>query len=427
MSPDLARLSLVMASSPSPSTGGDPNACNGSSSNNDPPSEGGLSNLINEYPLLSFPTTTAIGSWTESSVAAGPSLGAAALQHHTANHARVLRETLATQGEGPSALQLLKLQNIDRLREAWPAVRQYPDAHAPRLPLSERVVTSLWSLTKRVIQGLADSASKTDALDALWEDKEEVHKCGVIMKAMRLCRASRLNNAVSAETLRLHKSLEEPPAAPNPSLALAPAPAAPQAKNKQKTDEVWLPAEQQQQPSQSQVREKPDDSRRARTPMRPSPKLRYVLWTSASSSPQAPFSPLPILCQFSRIYPPLPLLACLLPFRLARPLLRGGEEEEEDWQYFEEADTSKLTPDRKKSKKSKATMGKKQAKQSVPAVRSKAQKAEEEMLAVIKQQLPTSVDQLSEARIRDAHRASSAKRSAKVRQSHEAILARFGI
>ncbi|KAF0317554.1 hypothetical protein GQ607_015227 [Colletotrichum asianum] len=72
-------------------------------------------------------------------------------------------------------------------------------------------------------------------------------------------------------------------------------------------------------------------------------------------------------------------------------------------------------------------MGKKQAKQSVPAVRSKAQKAEEEMLAVIKQQLPTSVDQLSEARIRDAHRASSAKRSAKVRQSHEAILARFGI
>ncbi|KAF0317555.1 hypothetical protein GQ607_015228 [Colletotrichum asianum] len=177
-----------MASSPSPSAGGDPNACNDSSSNNKPPSEGGLSNLINEYPLSSFPTTTAIGFWTESSVAAGSSLGAAALQHHTANHARVLRETLATQGEGPSALQLLKPQNIDRLREAWPA------------------------------------------------------------------------------------------------------------------------AQQQQQPSQSQVREKPDDSRRARTPMRPSPKLRYVLWTSASSSPQAPLSPLSILCQifllshFSHVY-----------------------------------------------------------------------------------------------------------------------------
>ncbi|KAH0422362.1 hypothetical protein CcaCcLH18_12853 [Colletotrichum camelliae] len=90
--------------------------------------------------------------------------------------------------------------------------------------------------------------------------------------------------------------------------------------------------------------------------------------------------------------------------------------------YSEEADTSKLTPDRKKKsknlKKSKATMGKKQIKQSGPAARSKAGKAEEEMLDVIKQQLPSLVDQLFEALICDAISASAA--TAPKPKSHDA-------
>ncbi|GKT67391.1 hypothetical protein ColTof4_14321 [Colletotrichum tofieldiae] len=85
------------------------------------PSEGVIQDHINNYPFRSFPTTTAIGAWAGAALPAGPSLGAAALQHHAATHARVLGDTLRAQGKGATGRHLVRLQHLERLREAWPA------------------------------------------------------------------------------------------------------------------------------------------------------------------------------------------------------------------------------------------------------------------------------------------------------------------
>ncbi|GKT67159.1 hypothetical protein ColTof4_13547 [Colletotrichum tofieldiae] len=158
---------------------------NNNNNNNIIPSEGGMNDLINQYPLRAFPTTGVVNPWVRDNVPAGPSLGATALAHHVDTHATRLSAALTAQGSAPDPRRLRLLRKLQRLRDSWPRAEWYPAAFAPNLPPPENVVTAMWSLTKlwqKGNRGLAD----------LWVVHDDPARCGLLVQAFREKRAVRL-------------------------------------------------------------------------------------------------------------------------------------------------------------------------------------------------------------------------------------------
>ncbi|GKT97646.1 hypothetical protein Ct61P_15496 [Colletotrichum tofieldiae] len=231
-----------------------PGSASGSSSNNSNnnsrhvggiPSEGGMNDLINQYPMASFPTHNVINPWVQGQVPAGRSLPADALLHHVDTHASRLSAALQAQGSAPPPRRRRLQNNLQYLRDAWPQAEWYPAACPPGLPPKENVVTAMKTLTKLWLK-------EGRSLDELWrEDANDAARSGLLIAAVREKRAVRLTEDVVTLALRRAKALFRTQAQPQSQPQSQPQ----QQQDDEENDDVER--ERREQEERLRVRERP--------------------------------------------------------------------------------------------------------------------------------------------------------------------------
>ncbi|KAK1566115.1 uncharacterized protein LY79DRAFT_681804, partial [Colletotrichum navitas] len=96
------------------------------------PTEGGMNDYINEYPFLQHPTTANENQWAAGAAAAAISgHQAAALIHHTRNHAHGITQSLKEQGVTPTKSQNQVQVHLAFLRDAYENAQWHHPSYPP--------------------------------------------------------------------------------------------------------------------------------------------------------------------------------------------------------------------------------------------------------------------------------------------------------
>ncbi|KAK1569641.1 uncharacterized protein LY79DRAFT_528329 [Colletotrichum navitas] len=171
---------------------------------------------VQSYQFYQHPTDANLGRWATSAAPTITGHQAAALIHHTENHAAGITAHLANQGVTTTPRQNLVQSHMTYLRNHWPNGQWYPDTCRPSTdPPSLDVLTPFKSMTQH---WLAHSQGRP--LFDLWAQSPQR---GIIWQVVNETRSTGLTKRVAQESLRRVKRTFPAAAAPRPKPA-APAP-----------------------------------------------------------------------------------------------------------------------------------------------------------------------------------------------------------
>ncbi|KAK1948781.1 hypothetical protein LY78DRAFT_687372 [Colletotrichum sublineola] len=174
---------------------------------------------VQSYQFYQHPTDANLGRWATSAAPTITGHQAAALIHHTKNHAAGITAHLADQGVTTTPRQNLAQSHITYLRNHWPNGQWYTDTCKPTTdPPSLDVLTPFKSMTQH---WLAHSQGRP--LSDLWAQSPQR---GIIWQIVNETRSTGLTKRVAQESLRRVKRTFPAAAAPRPKpAAAAPTPA----------------------------------------------------------------------------------------------------------------------------------------------------------------------------------------------------------
>ena len=179
---------------------------------------------ISRYPFLQHPTNANLGQWAASAAPAITGHQAAALLHHTQNHATGVATHLSSQGVTPTTRENRVQTHLAFLRNHWPNGRWHPPNCTPTTdPPPLDVLTPMVTLTEHW-----ESHAGGRPLSDLWAPSPVAANRGLLWQIVDANRARSLTRRVAEAALRRVKVLFPAPA----PLAKQPAAALPQSEAK---------------------------------------------------------------------------------------------------------------------------------------------------------------------------------------------------